>query len=81
MTQVPVHLPVVEQVVINYNISDFEGKEDTVYLNYFDLDNFFRDPDSDAVTYSASEVSSISVSIDSQHRVSLTPVRFGHHDG
>ncbi|HLG24327.1 MAG TPA: tandem-95 repeat protein [Candidatus Nanoarchaeia archaeon] len=65
--------PVVEQVVINYKISDFEGKEDTVYLNYFDLDNFFRDPDSDAVTYSASEVSSISVSIDSQHRVSLTP--------
>jgi len=66
--------PTIEHVVIEYKISDFEGKEDSVYYTYIDLDNFFSDLDPDnTLTYNASEVDNIDVSIDNQNRVTLTP--------
>ena len=66
--------PVIEYVVIKYKISDFAGREDTVYLNYIDLDDYFSDLDTDnTITYTVSNTSNIVISIDSSNRVSLTP--------
>lgn len=66
--------PSIEEVVIRYGISNFNGREDTVYLNYIDLDNFFTDLDNDdTITYNISDVDNIEVSIDGDNRVSLTP--------
>jgi hypothetical protein len=66
--------PTIEYVILKYGISDFYGNEDTVYLNFIDLDDYFTDLDSeDTITYNASDVSNIELSIDSQNRLSLTP--------
>ncbi len=66
--------PTIEYVVIQYKISDFAGREDTVYLNYIDLDDFFSDLDTDnTLSYTASAVSNIDISIDSSNRVGITP--------
>jgi len=65
--------PVIPDIMITFKISDFAGREDTVYLNYLDLDNFFSDPDGDSLTYNASAVANIEFDIDSSGRVSLTP--------
>lgn len=66
--------PVLQDIIISYKISDFEGVEDTNYMNYIDLDDFFSDPDSeDTLTYAVSNVNNIDISIDSSNRVSLTP--------
>ena len=66
--------PTIRYAVIHYKISDFEGREDTVYLNYIDLDDYFSDLDTDnTLSYTASDVSNIEISIDSANRVGLTP--------
>ncbi|KKW32106.1 MAG: Ig family protein, partial [Candidatus Uhrbacteria bacterium GW2011_GWA2_53_10] len=66
--------PAIEEVIITYKASDFAGREDTVYLTYLDLDDFFADPDSDdSLTYNVSDTDDIEISIDSAHRVSITP--------
>ncbi len=65
--------PTIEYTTIQYQISDFYGREDTIYLSYLDLDNFFRDPDGNSLSYNVSTVDSIEVEIDGQGRVSLTP--------
>ncbi len=66
--------PVIEEVFLTYKISDFYGQEDTVYTTYIDLDNYFYDPDTDnTMTYTVTNVSGISITIDNSNRVSLTP--------
>jgi hypothetical protein len=67
--------PVIEEVVIRYNIPDFTGNEDTIYNNWIDLDDYFSDDDiDDILTYSTTTISGLTISIDNTtHRATLTP--------
>ena len=67
--------PVLHDVSVNYIISDFTGNENTIYVNWIDLDDYFYDDDTDdIITYYASGNIYIGVSIGStSHQVTLTP--------
>jgi len=67
--------PSLHDININYVISDFTGNENTIYVNWIDLDDYFYDADTDdTITYNVSENSSIEISIDNiTHQVTLTP--------
>lgn len=67
--------PVLEEVGISYLIANFSGVEDTVYVNWIDLDNFFEDPDGTALNYTADcSTSSLTVTIaNGSNYVTLTP--------
>lgn len=66
--------PTIEEVVIRYGISDYIGPENVDLLNWIDLDDFFTDLDTgDSLTYSASPVSDVTITIDADGTVDLDP--------
>jgi len=66
--------PAIEEVQIQYIIPNFTGDEDTVYLNWIDLDNYFSDPDGNTLKYNVTKVSNIDVEISNvTNKVTLTP--------
>lgn len=67
--------PNVTRVVINYIIGNKTFNENTIIVEWIDLDDFFDDLDSDDIlTYTVTGQSSISVVIDNTtHRVDLRP--------
>lgn len=66
--------PVVEEVVIRYGIGDYVGPENVDLLNWIDLDDFFTDLDTDdTLTYTASSVADVTITIDSDGTVDLDP--------
>ncbi len=67
--------PVLEEISLSYNIANFTGTEDTVYVNWIDLDHFFSDPDGTTLNYSHSiSTSSLTVTIaNGTNLVTLTP--------
>jgi hypothetical protein len=67
--------PELHEVKISYIISNFTGNENTIYVNWIDLDDFFNDSDSDdSIRYNAFENYYIDVSIDNTtHQVTLAP--------
>ena len=67
--------PVLYDVKVSYIISDFTGNENTIYINWIDLDNYFNDDDTDdTITYDISGNSNIDISIgNTTHQVTLTP--------
>jgi len=67
--------PTLHDVKISYIISDFTGNENTIYVNWIDLDDYFYDDDADdTITYDVSGDVYIGVSIgNTSHQVTLTP--------
>jgi len=67
--------PTLHDIKINYIISDFTGNENTIYVSWIDLDDYFNDDDADdTITYNVSGNSNIDISIGSTtHQVTLTP--------
>jgi len=68
--------PNISIMVINYIIANKTWNENTVLLNWIDLDDFFSDSDSDdTFTFNVSGNSNIIIEIDSStHRVNLRPL-------
>ena len=67
--------PTLHDIKINYIISDFTGNENTIYVNWIDLDDYFYDADTDDTpSYDVSGNSNIDISIgNTTHQVTLTP--------
>ena len=67
--------PTLHDVKISYVISDFTGNENTIYVNWIDLDNYFDDDDADdTITYDVSGNTYIDISIgNTSHQVTFTP--------
>jgi len=67
--------PALHDVKISYVISNFTGNENTIYVSWIDLDDYFNDDDADdTITYNVSENSNIDVSIgNTTHKITLTP--------
>ncbi len=67
--------PALHDVSVNYIISDFTGNENTIYVNWIDLDDYFHDFDTDdTITYNVRGNSNIDISIGNDtHKVALTP--------
>ena len=67
--------PILHDVRISYIISNFTGNENTIYVNWIDLDDYFYDADADdTITYNVSGNSNIDISIGNDtHKVTLTP--------
>jgi len=67
--------PTLHDISISYIISDFAGNENTIYINWIDLDDYFYEDDADdTITYDVSGNSNIDISIGSTtHQVTLTP--------
>ncbi len=67
--------PTLHDITISYIISDFTGNENTIYVNWIDLDNYFNDSDADdTITYGTSGNTYIDISIgNTSHKVTLTP--------
>ena len=68
--------PTLHDITINYVISDFTGNENTIYVNWVDLDDYFYEDDADdTITYDVSGNLYIDISIGTTtHQVMLTPV-------
>jgi len=67
--------PTLHDVSVSYIISDFTGNQNTIYINWIDLDDYFYEDDADdTITYDVFGNSNIDVSIGSTtHQVTLTP--------
>ncbi len=67
--------PEVNNVRVNYIISNFTGNQNTIYVDWIDLDDFFNDEDEDDnITYDVLGNSSIDISIGEEtNKVTLTP--------
>ncbi len=67
--------PILHDVSVSYIMSDFTGNENTIYVNWIDLDDYFNDDDADdTLTYDVSGNSNIDISIgNTTHQVTLTP--------
>jgi len=67
--------PALHDVSINYIISNFTGNQNTNYINWIDLDNYFYDADlDDNLTYNVTGNSNVGISIGNiTNQVTLIP--------
>ena len=67
--------PTLHDISVNYIISDFTGNENTIYVNWIDLDDYFYDADiDDTLSFDVSGNSNIDISIgNTSHQVTFIP--------